>query len=299
MKQSFTYYLALLVIKLKGLKKIFSQDPIDYKKIRKEDVFYPKGKFFKQNTIKNFKVSNALVTEIGKESSTSKLLIFVHGGAFISGPAQHHWDTVKEISKQTDYTIWMCNYPKAPEHQISEISKNIDEIYKHALKAYKPNQISFIGGSVGGTLVTALMQRLIAQKKQLPHKIILVSPVMDSSMSNPEIEKVDQIDPMLSKVGLVSAKKMCAEDNDLKNVLLSPIYGSFEQFPETVLFLATNDITYPDQKLAVEKLKQANVKINVIEGKNMPHIWPFLPVMKEAKIALQELIALLKITNSN
>lgn len=77
---------------------------------------------------------------------------------------------------------------------------------------------------------------------------------------------------MLSKVGLVSAKKTCAEDNDLKNVMISPIYGSFEQFPETVLFLAEHDITYPDQKLVIEKLKQANVKIKVIEGKNRPHI---------------------------
>lgn len=299
MKQSLTYYLTLLVIKLKGLKKSFRQDPIDYKKIRKENVFYPKGRFFKQNTTKSFEVSNSLITEIAKDGSSDKLLLFVHGGAFISGPGQHHWDTIKEISKQTNYTIWMCNYPKAPEHKISEISKNIDEIYNRALKEYKPNQICFIGGSVGGTLVTALTQRLIAKKKQLPHKIILVSPVMDSSMSNPDIEKVDQIDPMLSKVGLVSAKMMCAENNDLKNPMMSPLYGNFEEFPETILFLAEHDITYPDQKLVVEKLKLANVKIKVIEGKNMPHIWPFLPVMKEAKVSLQELIELLKITNSN
>lgn len=35
MKQSFTYYVALLILKLKGLKKDFSKDPIDLKKIRK------------------------------------------------------------------------------------------------------------------------------------------------------------------------------------------------------------------------------------------------------------------------
>ncbi len=290
MKQSLTYYLMLLVMKLKGLKKSFSQDPIDYKKIRKEDVYHPKGSFFKQNIIRSFNISKSLITEIGKKENTSKLLIFVHGGAFISGPGQHHWDTIKEISKQTDYTIWMCNYPKAPEHKISEISENIDLIYNRALKEYQPNQISFIGGSVGGTLITALMQRLIAKKKQLPHKIILVSPVMDASMSNPDIDKVDQVDPMLSKVGLVRAKNMCAQDNDLKNVLMSPIYGSFEEFPETILFIAEHDVTYPDQKILVEKLKQTNTKITVITGKNMPHIWPFLPVMKEAKIALHELI---------
>ena len=294
MKQSLTYYLTLLVIKLKGVKKNFSQDPIDFKKIRKEDVFEPKGAFYRRNTTKSFKVSNSLITEISQEKNSEKLLIFIHGGAFISGPVQHHWDTVKEIAKQTNYAIWMCNYPKAPEHTISVISESIDAIYTAALKKYTPSEISFIGDSVGATLITALIQRLVGKEKQLPKKIVLICPVMDATMSNSEIEKVDLIDPILSKKGVLSAKKMCAENNDLKDVLISPIHGSFEKFPETILFLAENDITYPDQKLVVEKLKQAHVKLTVVEGKNMPHIWPFLPVMKEAKQALKTIIELLK-----
>lgn len=45
MKQSLTYYITLLVIKLRGLKKDFSKYPIDFKKIRKEDIHYPKDNF--------------------------------------------------------------------------------------------------------------------------------------------------------------------------------------------------------------------------------------------------------------
>ena len=293
MKQSLTYYITLLFIKLKGLKKDFSKDPIDFKKIRKDDVHHPKDNFFKQNQLRNFKVSESLITEIGINGNSENLLIFIHGGAFISGPAQHHWDTAKKIAKQTNYKIWMCNYPKAPENKITIISENIDSIYSAALESYLPNQISFIGDSVGGTLITSLIQRLIKNQMKLPRKIILVSPVMDASMSNPEIEKVEDIDPMLSKTGILSAKKMCAENNDLKNVMISPLYGSFENFPQTVLFLAENDITYPDQKLAVVKLTEAKINLEIIEGKNMPHIWPFLPVMKEAKIALNEIIRII------
>lgn len=113
---------------------------------------------------------------------------------------------------------------------------------------------------------------------------------MDASMSNADIEKIDDIDPMLSKKGVLSAKKMCAGNNDLKSVMISPLYGSFEKFPHTILFLAENDITYPDQKLAVQKLIEAKINLELIEGKNMPHIWPFLPVMKEAKISLNKII---------
>lgn len=290
MKQSLTYYLTLLVIKFKGIKKNFNIAPIDYKKIRKEDVRYPSYKFSKQNLLKTFKVSETLITEIGLNKSSDKLLIFIHGGAFISGPAQHHWDTAKEIAIKTNYIIWMCDYPKAPENKITTITKNIDSVYYNALKKYSPNKISFIGDSAGGTLITCLIQRLVIKNHKLPNKIILISPVMDASMSNPEIEKINAKDPMLSVKGVVSAKKMCVDNEDLKNKIISPFYGDFKNFPKTVLCIAENDITYPDQKLTIQKMKAANIDLLVIEGKNMPHIWPLLPVMKEAKTSLKNII---------
>ncbi|WP_299800273.1 alpha/beta hydrolase fold domain-containing protein [uncultured Maribacter sp.] len=293
MKQSLTYYITLLVIKLKGLKRDFSKDPIDFTKIRKEDVYHPKGVFFKTNILREFKVSDTVIHEVGLNKKFEKLLIFVHGGAFISGPAQHHWDTLKKIAQQTDYKIWMCNYPKAPENKIALISENIDAVYELALKAYAPNQITIIGDSAGGTLAISLMQRLVKKNIKRPSKIILISPVMDASMSNPEIEKVDGTDPMISKKGILSAKKMCVENNDLKNPMISPLYGNFKSFPRTILFLAENDITYPDQKLAIQKLMKAKVNHEIIEGKNMPHIWPLLPIMKEAKTSLNEIIIIL------
>lgn len=184
----------------------------------------------------------------------------------------------------------MCDYPKAPENNILKISKNIDVVYKTALENYEAKQIILIGDSVGGTLITALVQRLIQKLIQLPLKIILISPVMDATMSNPNINEIDIIDPMLSKIGVLSAKRMCAGNTDLKNPMISPINGSFHKFPHTILFLAENDITNPDQQLVVQKLISAKTNIEVIKGKKMPHIWPLLPVMKEAKTALKDII---------
>lgn len=294
MKQSLSYYMALLIIKIKGVKKDFDHDPIDFKKIRKEDIHHPSSKFFKRNLLSTFKISDSLISEIGKDQSSDRLLIFIHGGAFISGPAQHHWNTVKEIAKKIDCKIWMCDYPKAPENEITKISENIDAIYSEAQKNYEANQISILGDSVGGTLATALVQRLILKKLKLPAKLILVTPVMDASMSNPKIKTFEKIDPMLSKKGVLSAKKMCAGNKDLKDQMISPLYGNFVGFPITVLFLAKKDILYPDAKLAEIKMKKNNVNMKVIEGENMPHIWPFLPVMKEAKTSLNQMIQLIK-----
>lgn len=293
MGKSLSHRFLLIVLKLKGLKQAFSQDPIDYKRLREEDVKFPKDNYFKKRNIFQFKISDSTITEMPGSNSSGKLLIFIPGGAFISGPAKHHWDAIKRISKKSDHTIWLCDYPKAPEHKIVEISKNIDDVYNAAIKKYRPDSVTLIGDSVGGTLVIALIQRLIQKKISLPSEIILISPVMDARMSNPLIEKIDKFDPMLSKKGVLSAKKMCVGNGDLKNPLLSPLSSAFNNFPPTTMFLAENDITYPDQLVAARKLNQANGEFDQIIGKEMPHIWPLLPVLKEGKMAMSQIISII------
>lgn len=288
MSKSISYYIALLVIKLKGIKKTFSQSPINYLELRKEDVHTPKGRYFKTNKISTFSILKTKITQVENNLESDKLLIYFHGGAFVSGPMQHHWDSIEVMSKNTKCNIWVCNYPKAPESKIEEISINIDSIYQKAISMYKSDNIILMGDSVGGTLSIALTQRLIQNKINLPSKIILISPVLDASLTNPKIDEMDKKDPMLSKNGVKSAKKMCSEN--LMDVRISPIYGNFKFFPKTYLYISENDITNPDQLELLNKLKEENVPTCTVYGKEMPHIWPLLPFMKESKISLNEII---------
>jgi len=291
MNHSFSYHIIFWVLKVSGIKRDFSFDPVDYKKIRRNDVHLPKGRFFSKNKAGSFMVSGTLITEFKQPKPAEKLLLFVHGGAFVSGPSKLHWDVVKHIFNHTNHNIWMCDYPKSPEHKISAISANIDLVYQKALEKYNPNNITLIGDSAGGTLIIALVQHLVKNNQETPGKLILVSPVLDASFSNPAIPAIDKTDPMLSATGLVSAMKMCTGNNDLKNEKISPLYAAFDKFPDTVMFMADNDITWPDQLLAVQKLREAGVATKVFTGAEMPHVWPYLPFMKEAKKALNEIIS--------
>ncbi|WP_205959837.1 alpha/beta hydrolase fold domain-containing protein [Flammeovirga aprica] len=187
----------------------------------------------------------------------------------------------------------MCNYPKAPEHKIEEVSENIDRVYEKLTQRHPSSKILLIGDSAGGTLATALTQRLVLQNGKLPSKLILLSPVMDASMSNTQIDKIEPKDPMLSTVGVRSAKKMSAGEN-LDDPRISPLNGHFNGFPPTLFLMAEHDVTYPDQVLTVEKMKASEMKVEVINGEEMPHIWAFLPVMKEGKEALDKIIEWIK-----
>ena len=290
MKRSFSHQVVLLILKLKGIKKTFSQSPIDVQKVRKEDVKTAKAARFKKSQYREFSIGDTTITEVKARQDSHQLLIFIHGGAFIAGPAKHHWESVRKIHKQSTFNIWLIDYPKAPEYKISNISDNIDMVYKAALSAYGEKHIILIGDSVGGSLATSLVQRCIQKSFAIPQKLILISPVMDATFSHPDIAEVEKVDPMISQAGIRSAKEMCAENGNLIDPRLSPIYGKFDHFPKTIVYLAEHDITFPDQLRLIEKLKAKQIDTAVIIGKGMPHIWPLLPVMKEAGIAFKDLI---------
>lgn len=281
----------MLVLKLKGVKRTFAESPIRVKELRKEDIHVPPKKLLNGNSTSVFRVQQTRVTEItpAKPAAADFLILYCPGGAFVYGPTALNWSTIGHIVKQSRIKAWLVDYPKAPEAKIDEITANIDAVYAEALKSYLPSNIILMGDSVGGNLMISLVQRLIRVGEGLPARLIAVSPVLDASLTNPEIDRIDQRDPILSKPGALSAKEMCAGNRSLKDPIISPLYGSFKGFPATHLFIAEHDIMMPDQKLAVQKMLEEKVDVEVIEGAGMPHIWPLLPVMKEAKQALSKI----------
>jgi len=281
----------MFVLRLKGIKRTFSQAPIDYVKVRKEDIKRPN---LKKGTYRQFNSGNSTITEINAYAEQNRLVIFCHGGAFISGPVLHHWNAAKRMGKQLKAKVWLVDYPKAPEHSIRVMSHEIDKVYELAQEKYAANQIILIGDSVGGTLITALVQRLIFKGKQLPEKLVLISPVMEAAMVNEEIAEIEPLDPMLGIAGVKSAKEMAALNGNLTDPIISPLNGRFKGFPPTLLCIADHDITMPDQWRAADKMKAANVKLTIIKGDNMPHIWPILPVLAEGKKAFAEMIKWMK-----
>lgn len=293
--KSLTYYLLSTVIKLKGIKKTFSKLPIDYQKLRKDDIHLPNKKDVKGLDFQSFIIKKSKVTEIfPKGESSENVIIYCHGGASVYGPTDLHWNSIAQIVRQTNIKVFLVDYPKAPEHKIIEINENIDAVYDDFLTKYSSKNIILLGDSMGATLLILLVQRLIKNSMSLPKSIILLSPVLDASMKNPEIENIDKLDIMLSRKGVLSAKTMCAGNISLQSEEISPIYGNFKNFVTTYLFTATYDIMYPDTEIFIQKLRAENIPIYVYEGEGMPHIWAFLPIMSEAKKALNQIINILK-----
>ncbi|MCK8520057.1 alpha/beta hydrolase [Aquimarina sp. D1M17] len=290
---SIGYQLVKLFLKLTGEKKSWSQDPIDYKAKRKKDIHNPKKRLLSGLPFQSQPIHGGTITKIAPKTNTSDvLLIYCHGGAFVYGPTEENWKFLVKLVKQTGSKAWMMDYPKAPEYRIDAIAESVYQVYSDALKEYDASKIILIGDSAGGSLIITLCQRLVKENKPLPGRIIPITPIVDASVSNPDIPAVDKIDPILSLNGVLSANKMCVKELSLKDPLISPLYGSLDKLPPTYLFTATDDILTPDQLIFIEKMKNHGNPIHVIEGKGLPHVWPILPVMKEAKEGTNKIVTI-------
>jgi len=101
---------------------------------------------------------------------------------------------------------------------------------------------------------------------------------------------------IVSVKGIVNAfHEIYAGDHDLKNPLISPIYGDFSGFPPTYLVSGTRDLFLSDTVRAHRKLRDAGVvaDLNVFEG--VPHGAFLVPDSGEYDAALGDLKKFLQI----
>ncbi len=289
---SIRYYLFRTILKLKGIKSIFSTDPIPYQKLRKDDV-YNAPKFLSQkNKLQTFEIANSKVTVLNRKVAVNNdyLLIYCPGGAFVSGPSMLAWLNLDKIIAAASCTAWMVNYPKAPEFSIDSINQSMDALYQKASLQYKAQNIILMGDSAGGNLIISLVQRLLTAKADIPRQIIAISPLVDCSLSQAACHTINAKDPMLSVQGVLSANTLCAASIPLNDPQISPLFGSFKGFPSVQLFVAENDILSPGIELMILKMQAQNTTLDIIRGESMPHVWPVLFFFKEAKLGLKAII---------
>lgn len=150
-----------------------------------------------------------------------------------------------------------------------------------------------MGDSAGGGFAPALAQLIFEKGLPQPKHIILLSPWLDITLDNPEINaSLEQTDPMLGIYGAVELGKLYAGDSDRKNYLLSPMYGKIKGLADITLFMGTQEILLPDGRKFKAIAKEEGVEIQYYEYPGMNHVFPVYPIpeSKQARKIIVETI---------
>jgi acetyl esterase/lipase/lysophospholipase L1-like esterase len=108
-------------------------------------------------------------------SNEDRVLINLHGGAFIGGAGIASEIESIPVSAVGRIKVISVNYRLAPEHHFPAAVEDVLAVYRDLLKIYKPGNIGIFGFSSGGTLTAEATAAIIAQGLPRPGAIGMFS----------------------------------------------------------------------------------------------------------------------------
>ncbi len=279
--------IAVPIAKLVNMKKYKEKDFLNP---RRDTDFLNKKNFNKLLTIEEQFIDEYQVLTVFSEESCNKHVIFLHGGAYVMRAVRAHKNIVEKLVKKYHLKVTFIDYPLAPENTVDKAHKIVMDAYKEIAQKYKADEFYLFGDSSGGGLALAFLQKLKKkQKLPFPKKTVLMSPWVDVSMENEEIEEFTEKDPILPLNGLIVTGKQFAGNLNVKDPIISPIYGNMNNLGKIFLIFGTNEILYPDCLKLSDMLEiSIGTSVEIKIGENLCHDWILAP-LKESEETIDEI----------
>ena len=200
----------------------------------------------------------------------------------MSSLIQEHWNLMEKLISKSGATIVVPDYPLTPEASCEATYDFIEGLFTGLITEYPAKRIVFMGDSAGGGLALGFTQQLRDENKMQPEQIIIFSPWLDVTMSNPLLEILDKKDNLLSINGLKNAGQKYAADLDLKDFRVSPVYGDLTGLCRISLFTGTRDLLNADAQKFKQRMKEQKISFNYFEYPDMFHDWVIITSLKES-----------------
>ncbi len=204
-------------------------------------------------------------------------VVAIHGGAFILPPTIFHWIDYSMMAYQTGATIEVPIYPLMQQGGTAGVVvPKIAGLISTEITAYGAPHVSVLGDSAGGNLALASVEYLVANNQAVPASMVLLSPWLDVSDTNPNIAYVH--DPYLPPLGSGAQNigKVWAGNLPENNYEVSPLYGSLKGIPQTYVYSGSLDSVSPDALVLQQEAVAQSAPINFALVNGEIHDWIFL-----------------------
>ncbi len=200
----------------------------------------------------------------------NRVVVHLHGGGYVIGGGEGSAFEAILLAHYAKLKVISVDYRMPPDHPFPAAVEDAVAVWKEVIKTYKPQGTGLGGTSAGGGLTLATVHRLKELKLPLPGAIFGGTTWADLTKTGDSIYTNAYLDNVLpTHEGLLDAMaKVYAGNADLRNPLLSPIYGDFAGFPPSILVTGTRDLLLSDTVRVHRKLRQAGIEaeLHVFEG---------------------------------
>ena len=204
---------------------------------------------------------------------TRRVVLYMHGGAFMTCGANTHDRLVTMLSEYADTPVLVTNYRMLPRHSVGQA---IDDCYDGYLwlrgQGYGPDQIVLAGDSVGGYLSLTLAERLLNEGED-PAAIVCMSPLMQIAKTPKQAHPNIHSDAMFSAKAFDAFVDLIAKTarrhilDGRPEEIYEPLDHIEAGLPPTLIHVSGSEVLLHDARLAARRLAAAGVPVQL-------RVWP-------------------------
>ena len=230
-----------------------------------------------------------VITLTPKRNPSGIELIYTHGGSYIHPIIRRHWDLLQAIIVRTGATVTVPLYGLAPKSRMAAAYEMLDKVYAIVISRAGEHPVFLGGDSAGGGLALGQAIRYRDRGGRQPNGVILFSPWIELTLTNPSIADRERGDPMLRRGSLAEAAKLWTDD--LTAPLASQISDSLSGLPPLAIYQGGNEILLPDAEALAKKAEAAGTQVHLWLSPKAFHVWVAIGWLPETKAALDDLAA--------
>lgn len=213
-------------------------------------------------------------TRVAHRTRPQAVVIYVHGGGWVNEIAPQHWTLIARIARQTNQRVIVPIYPLLPFGAAREVRDGVIDLIRPELDS--GNQVRIAGDSAGGQIALSVALQLRDEGVQLPATTLL-SPALDLTWKNPQIDTVQPSDPWLGRPGGRRLAQEWRGDDEIEDPVVSPLFGDMSGLGPLTILTGTRDVLNPDANLLRVKAREAGVSVTWHEREGQLHVYALLP----------------------
>jgi len=201
----------------------------------------------------------------------NRLLVHVHGGCYVLSGGEAGTSEAIYMAGFGHFRVLSIDYRRPPDSPYPAALDDVVAVWKGALKMAAAKNMAVFGTSAGGALTLSMTLRAKQEGLPLPGAIAPGTPMSDLTGTGDSFQTNFMVDNVLVGEGRCDAMaRLYANGHDVKDPMLSPVYGDMHGFPATILTTGTRDLLLSNTVRVHRKLRQAGVEaeLHVYEGQS-------------------------------
>jgi acetyl esterase/lipase len=224
------------------------------------------------------------------ETQPQRLVMYLHGGGYISGSPEAHRPLIARLCKAASCAALSLTYRLGPEFPFPAGLRDAVDAYRFLTgKGFPASSIILAGNGAGGGLAFATLLAIRNAGLPMPAGCVAMSPWADLTLSGWSMLQNRENDTMNSWELLFVSARHYLQDANPADVYASPIFGNFRDFPPIMVHAGSNELLRDDASRLGELAAAAQVPVSVEIYDGMQHVFQAYPSTAESKVSLNRL----------